>query len=83
MQANLSVADLYFLQEFAKLARSENGALSARFKSDVIGFIFQQPATSLSLHQSEHPTENLKSERNPMLAKYFGEEFEAYLALDD
>ena len=78
MKAQYSVADVYFIQEFAKLSTSEDGTLNVqRFKADVVECVVTQSSTTRPpQHQQLDPAENLTSERNTLLAQYFDEEFE-------
>ena len=78
MAKTLSIADLYFIQEFAKLATSDDGVLNARqLKTDVRSII------SCNCNQQEQRAqrstdvdqEDLESEHNPLLIQYFAEEF--------
>ena len=74
MSATLSISDIYFLQEFAKLAANNAGAVDAQtFIADASSIL--RPVQ----HSRQRPPaldEDLESERSPVLIKYFAEEFE-------
>lgn len=74
----MSVADLYFIQEFAKLATSSDGVLDARkFKADARTILFSRDQKKRKAQRSPDAQQSdLESERSPLLMQYFAEEFE-------
>ena len=74
MSATLSISDIYFLQEFAKLATNNARVVDAQtFIADANSIL--RPAQH-SRQRPPVPDEDLESERSPLLTKYFAEEFE-------
>ena len=75
MPSSISTADAYFIQEIAKLSRTSDGSLDVRkFKADTCAFLNRDTAETAP---RQHPIHSeLASERSPLLAQFFEEEFE-------
>ena len=75
MPSSISTADVYFIQEFAKLSSTSDGLLDVcKFKTDTYEILSRDTAKTVPRQHSVHS--DLISERSPLLAQFFAEEFE-------
>ena len=80
MSSALSTADLFFIQEFAKLSLNVDGSLDTyHFKKNVQSILHNVHNAQRNQERikanSRPPVKDLRSEKNALLNRYFDEEF--------